>query len=56
MSGYRSHRPPQEAPANHADAVIDGGDAATDYRVVFDNGSATVPAETSVALDFGGAT
>lgn len=52
MSGYKFNRVPvqQEEAAN---AVIEAGSATTTYNITFDNGSATVPSEVPVKLDFG---
>ena len=55
MSGYRFNKVPE--PANNGEPVIDGGNATTNYLVVFNNGTASNTGNTNpVRLDFGKAT
>lgn len=57
MSGYRVNQVQQEAQGNDGEAIIDGGNATTNYLVQFDNGMANNTAMTNpVVLNFGAAT
>jgi hypothetical protein len=57
MSGYRVNQSQNEPVVNEGTAIIDGGNALTDYLVQFDNGNASNTGQTNpVVLNFGGAT